>query len=94
MGSVLSKIEVLILEHAACSPGTAWVFMQFGSAFTSILMDCSGQLYADILWGPEESFFCFCYRQIRGQSPCFSTQRQHFPLFFRYYFEALEEELV
>ena len=67
--------------YAACIPGAARVFVQSGSAFTSVLIDCPGQAYAGILLGQEESFFCFCYLWVRGQSRCFSTQSQHFHFF-------------
>ena len=75
-GSVLSRSGIVILACAACNPGVAWVFVQPGSASTSVLIDCPGQAYAGILSGQEERF-CFWYLWVRGQSPCFSTQSQH-----------------
>lgn len=59
-GSFKLSVFLVSLVCASGSPGTAWVFMPLGSAFTFIWMDCSGQLCAGVLIGPEENFLCFC----------------------------------
>ena len=68
--------------------------MQSGSAFTFIFIDCPGQAYAGILLGQEESFFCFLLPVSQRTKSLLFHSKPTFPLFFRYYFEALEEELV